>query len=199
MSTPDVLPELTWKPSGGHGPRQGSPVRRVVVHRWGNRYPADEEQTFQGVVAYLRNPANRASAHLVYEGTAGGCAQLVRWTDYAWTEAAYNPTSVEVESADAFWVKQANGTYADPEGFRQLARIVAFLLASGGGLRDPARQVLPPLWSHEHGFCRHADLGQAGGGHLECPTTDLSRWRQFCLLVQREYHRGGFRPSWGVR
>lgn len=194
-----VLPELAWKPSGGFGHRAGAPVRRIVVHRWGNRYPADEESTYTGVVAYLRNPANRASAHVVYEGSRGGASQLVRWTDYAWTEAAYNPTSCEVESADALWVPLAGGGYADELGLEQLARIVAFLLATGGGLEHPSKHILPPVWSHDHGFCRHADLGEAGGGHTACPTTDLSRWRHFCSRVAAQYHAGGFRPEWGAR
>jgi hypothetical protein len=107
---------------------------------------------------------------------------MVRWADYAWTEAAYNPACVEVESADAIWLGK------DEPGFEQLARIVAGMLHFHG---------LPPVWSHRHGFCRHGDLGQAGGGHLECPTTDLALWRKFVGLVQHEHERGGFRKRWG--
>ncbi len=49
------------------------------------------------------------------------------------------------------------------------------------------------------GFCRHGDLGQLGGGHTACPTTDPSLWRLFETATQHEYHRGGFRPfnRWG--
>jgi len=69
-----------------------------------------------------------------------------------------------------------------------LARIVAYRLHKRG---------LPPVWSHRRGFCRHADLGAAGGGHLECPTTDLPLWRHFVTLVRSELERGGFRATWG--
>lgn len=180
------LPILDWHPTEARGDRHGHPVDLVVVHRWGVRYTTEpaEAKTYEGVINFFSNPANQASAHVVYPGSAvpGKATQMVRWHDYAWTEAAYNPVSDEVESADAIWLGQ------DEDGFRQLARIVAFLLT---------RRGLPPLWSHRRGFCRHADLGQAGGGHLACPTTDLALWRRFVRAVQAEHSRGGFRNSWG--
>jgi hypothetical protein len=198
-----ILPELAWKPSGGYSQRHGSRIARVVVHRWGERIPVSElveAALYAHVVTYLRDSVNRASAHVVMPGSIvpGQAAQLVKWSDFAWTEAAYNPTSVEVECADAIWVPDEHGVY-DETGFEVTARIVAFLLASGGGLRDPAKRVLPPVWSHERGFCRHADLGVAGGDHPNCPTTDLARWRHFCSRVEFHFALGGFRPLWGVR
>lgn len=186
------LPDLTWKPTTACGLRHGATIDLVVVHRWGVRYVSEpgEEKSYAGVVSYFTNPANRASAHVVYPGSAvpGEATQMVRWADYAWTEAAYNPVSVEVESADAIWTKDANGDLHDDAGFHQLARIVAGMCHY---------HAVPPVWSHRHGVCRHADLGAAGGGHLECPTTDLGLWRHFVHLVQAEYERGGFRARWG--
>jgi N-acetylmuramoyl-L-alanine amidase-like protein len=180
------LPALIWHPTTACGQRHGSQIELVVVHRWGVRYvdQPGEEKSYAGVVAYFTHPANRASAHVVYPGSAveNEATQMVRWADYAWAEAAYNPVSVEVESADAIWLGH------DEYGFKQLARMVAAMLHYHG---------LPPVWSHRRGFCRHADLGSAGGGHTECPTTDLALWRRFCGLVQAEYERGGFRERWG--
>lgn len=197
-----VLPEPAFKQSGGSSPRHGSKVSRVVVHRWGERIPVSEiaeAKLYGGVVSYLRDARNRASAHVVHPGTIapGHATQLVKWSDYAWAEASYNPTSVEIEMADAIWVKDENGVY-DETGFEVGARMVAFLLVTGGGLHPPAARLLPPVWSHERGFCRHADLGAAGGGHTECPTTDLARWRRFCTRVQHHYQLGQFRPVWGI-
>jgi hypothetical protein len=180
------LPDLRWKPTTASGLRHGHPIELVVVHRWGVRYVdrPGEKKSYAGVVAYFMHPANRASAHVVYPGSAvpGEATQMVRWQDYAWAEAAYNPISVEVESADAIWLGH------DEDGFKQLARIVAGMLHYNR---------LPPVWSHRRGFCRHADLGAAGGGHTECPTTDLDLWRRFVGRVQREHERGGFRKRWG--
>lgn len=180
------LPDLRWNPTTAYGQRHGHPIELVVVHRWGVRYTTEpaEAKTYEGVVNYFKNPANQASAHVVYPGSAvpDEATQMVEWHNYAWAEAAYNPAAVEVESADAIWAG------ADEAGFAQLARIVAAMLHYHG---------LPPVWSHRRGCCRHADLGVAGGDHLECPTTDLALWRRFVHAVQREHERGGFRPRWG--
>lgn len=181
-----VLPDLKWDPTTACSPRHGHPVELVVVHRWGVRYTTEpvEAVSYQGVIDWFKNRANQASAHIVYPGSAvpGEATQMVAWSDLAWAEAAYNPVADEIESADAIWLG------ADPDGLAQLARIVAFRLHIRG---------LPPVWSTRRGFCRHGDLGSAGGGHTQCPTTDLKLWRHFVSLVEHEALRGGFRPSWG--
>lgn len=181
-----VLPELDWHPTQACGSRDGEQVVRVVVHRWGVAYvnePA-EATSYQGVVRFFSDPANQASAHVVFPGSAvpGRATQMVAWADKAWAEAAYNPTSDDIESADAIWLGH------DPQGMKVLARIVAYRLHARG---------LPAVWSAERGFCRHADLGAAGGGHTSCPTTDMAVWHAFCALVEREAKRGGFRKTWG--
>lgn len=183
---PVVLPHLAWVPTSASGERHRHPVDLVVVHRWGVRYTnaAETAAEYHGVVRYFLDPKNRASAHVVFPGSAvpGQATQMVAWNHYAWAEAAYNPAADEIESADAIWLGK------DPHGLRVLARMVADRLL---------RRELPPVWSHHYGFCRHADLGVAGGDHLECPTTNLAIWRAFVKLVQVEHLRGGFRPSWG--
>lgn len=183
---PNVLPDLVWDPTDAHYSRLGHPVELVAVHRWGVRYTnaTAEAASYHGVRDWFRNPRNGASSHLVYPGSAvpGEQAQMVAWSEAAWTEAADNRRSVEVESADAIWLG------ADAAGFAQLARIVGYLLV---------RFHVPAVWSAERGFCRHADLGQAGGGHLECPTTDLHLWRAFVELVQENVRRGGYRKVYG--
>lgn len=186
MTDTPVLPHLHWHPTPASGPRRGHPVDLVVVHRWGVRYvnPSGEAADYEGVVRYFSDPANNASAHIVFPGSAvpGEATQMVAWEHYAWAEAAYNPAADDVESADAIWLG------ADKDGLEVLARIVADRLHARG---------LPPVWSSRRGFCRHADLGAAGGGHLECPTTDIALWRRFVRLVQDEHERGHFRPHWG--
>ena len=187
-----VLPELSWKPTAASGLRHGSTVELVVVHRWGVRYqgPAETAKQYEGVISYFLDPAHQASAHVVFPGSAvpDRATQMVSWAHMAWAEAAYNPVADDVESADACWTGGANGGPADPDGLEVLARIVAFRLHQRG---------LPAVWSHRRGFCRHADLGSAGGGHTACPTTDLGLWRHFVHLVQLQAERGGFRRTWG--
>lgn len=181
-----ILPALTWKPTRAKESRDGQKIVRVVVHRWGVAYttPHAEAVSYHGVLNWFESPANQASAHVVFPGSAvpGHATQMIEWAEAAWAEAAYNRSSVEIESADAIWLGH------DPHGFQQLARIVAFLLKRNG---------LPAIYSAEKGFCRHADLGAAGGGHTACPTTDMHLWLAFASLVKHEYQRGGFRKTWG--
>jgi hypothetical protein len=183
---PALLPELQWVPTNAMSPRYGAHVTHVIVHRWGVRFTslADEVRTAHGVVNYFKDRKNGASAHVVFPGgaTPRHAYQMVPWGMKAWAEADYNATSDDFESDDAIW----NGH--DPVGMHILARMVACRLHVRG---------LPPIWSRERGFARHADLGAAGGGHTQCPTTDLNVWKAFVHLVQFEHHRGGFRPVWG--
>jgi hypothetical protein len=103
----------------------------------------------------------------------------------AWAEAAYNPIADDVETADAMW-PDAN-PHPDADGLAVLARIVACRLLA---------RKLPAVWSTRRGFCRHADLGAEGGGHTECPTTNLGYWQAFVKQVQAEYARSGC-AVWG--
>jgi hypothetical protein len=183
---PIVLPKLDWVSTAAKSSRNGERIDRVVVHRWGVRYTTEkaEAASYHGVVNYFKNPANQASSHLVHPGSAvpGRATQMVPWAEAAWAEAAYNRSSVEVECADAIWLGH------DPRGFHETARIVAYLLYA---------YSLPIRWSKERGFCRHADLGAAGGGHTACPTTDRNVWAAFVSLVKHEIARGDFRLTWG--
>ena len=185
--TPHILPDIDWVPTKAKGDRAGAHVVRVVLHRWAANpvLPGPAEAlSYQGVINEFENIKNQASSHFVYPGSSvpNKITQMVAYADYAWTEAAYNPTSVEIECADAIWLGH------DPDGFEQLAHITGFLLK---------RFKLPPVWSHDRGFCRHADLGQAGGGHTQCPTTDMTLWRHFISRVQFNYKTDGYRRVWG--
>ena len=175
------LPPLPFRASGNCSSRNGRRPRLVFVHVWGGG-------TFQSVCTWLSRPESQASAHVVYGGL-GQAAQLVPWARKAWTECELNPIGLSVESADAVWRCQ------DPEGFAQLARVVAGLCHFH---LDACRPVTAQgIVAGSHGFTRHADGGALGCGHLSCPTTDLALWRQFSERVVAEYRHGGFRSSWG--
>jgi hypothetical protein len=180
-----VLPKVIWTPTQAKGARHGAKVQRVVIHRWGVKYTsrAATARSYKGVIKEFLDKGNEASSHFVYPGVAvpNEITQMVRYSEYAWTQAAYNPTSVEVEAADAIWLGH------DAAGFEQLAHVTGFLLK---------HFKLPPVWSVDHGFCRHYDLGIKGGGHTD-PTTDLHLWKEFVSLVQKHYKRGGYRTTWG--
>ena len=192
---PVVLPRLPYAGTPNQSVR--TPANRkptlIVVHAWGNKpaaSAAEARRLFAGNVSYMQRPASQVSAHVVYGGTLGDAkgeaAQLVPWQSKAWTQAAVNSAALSVESADAIW----HG--GDPEGMRQLARIVAFFCH---------KTNIPPAWVKSPagvGVCRHLDLGALGNpNHHACPTADEAPWRTFMRMVQAEHKRGGFRRSWG--
>jgi hypothetical protein len=191
---PHQLPDLRWEATHNCSSRSGHHIRLVVVHRWGVRFTDEEAErrSYEGVINYFKTSkgTGAVSSHIVYPGSAkpGEATQMVPWHQKAWAEAYYNADAVEVESADAIWLGH------DPAGFHQLAHIIAYLLHHYG-LGDNALDSHGIV--HGSGFCRHGDLGQLGGSHPSCPTTNLHLWDAFESLVKSEYHRGGFRPHWG--
>lgn len=180
------LPKIVWTPTPNHGQRAGAKVERVVLHTWGVRFTTEaaEEKSYEGVVSYFQRPQSQVSAHFVYPGAAkpNEITQMVAYADYAWTEAAYNKTSVEIECADAIWQGK------DKAGMEQLAHITGFLLR---------HFKLDPVHSIKDGFCRHGDLGAAGGGHTACPTTNMKLWDHFASLVKEHYQANQYRARWG--
>jgi hypothetical protein len=177
-----ALPPIKWRFSPNFSKRDhGAPVSLVVVHR-----PVG---SYLGSIEALCEPTHAASAHVILGRPKRSAplevTQLVRWSLKAWACMAYNSRSDNLEIADAAW------TGADPEAWKAAARIVAYRLKKRG---------LPPRWARRgegRGFCRHLDLGTAGGGHTD-PTTSLVVWLRFVARVKFEYYRGGFRPDWGV-
>ena len=174
-----VLPPIKFHGTPNFSART-EPVTLVVVHR-----PVG---SYQGSISTLCNPAREASAHIILGRPKAGApleaTQLVRWSKKAWACVAFNSRSDNLEIADDAW----NGH--DKEAWRVAARITAYRLHV---------RKLPPRWARNgqgRGFCRHYDLGIAGGGHTD-PTTSTIAWLKFVFRVKWEYHRGGFRESWG--
>src|SRR5215831_7501760 len=176
-----VLPKLDWQESPNQSARSPGIVPYLVVaHRPVGNY--------HGSADWLCNPKAQASAHVLTEGNGTGvdeATQLVPWHLKAWACASFNSASYNIEVDDDAWSGH------DRAGLETAARIVAFICKRTG---------IPPTWTHlpthAPGVVRHYDLGLAGGGHTD-PTTDAQVWRNFMLLVQQQYDRGGFRPSWG--
>lgn len=169
------LPRLEHRPSPNQSDRLEG-VRLVVVH--------DTEGGYEGSIAWLCNPAAQASAHVVLREDGAEATQLVPWSRKAWACMAYNSASDNLEMAGF-----ASRGYGLAQ-LRRAARIVAFRLHKRG---------LPARWARGgqgQGFCRHYDLGAAGGGHYD-PTTSTAKWLAFVALVKLEHRRGHFRHDWG--
>jgi N-acetyl-anhydromuramyl-L-alanine amidase AmpD len=141
---------------------------------------------YKGSVDWLCNTASDASAHLVVREDGGEVTQLVHLSEKAWHAEAYNARSVGVEHANV----TAKG-YATVAQLAESARIFGWLCLRLG---------VPPRWARAGvgpGVCRHADLGVAGGGHLQCGP-DLSGWLRFLDLLHAEIKRGGYRKTWAL-
>ena len=174
---PVVLPDLKWRWSPSYYRFRFTRVWLVVVHR-----PVG---SYQSAIASMCDPKHEAAGHVIVRDDGKEATQLVPWNCAAWACKAFNRRSDNIETPDWIWTGEltAEKLYV----LKVCARIVAFRLH---------KRKLPARWSTDKGFCRHYDLGQAGGGHTD-PTTDKHRWLQFVELVRQEAERGGFRKTWG--
>jgi len=176
-ATSVVLPPLNWVESPNASARKpGVALDLIVVH--------DTEGGYQSALSWFSNRHSQVSAHIVLKEDASEATQMVRYSKKAWHCASFNSRSIGLEMAGF-----AKAGYGEQE-WAVAARIVAFLLQ---------KHDLPIRWAHGGeggGFCRHYDLGAAGGGHHD-PTTDDHIWKHFVGRVEAEVERGGFRPEWG--
>ena len=169
-----VLPELKTRLSQNYSQRL-QPIHLVVVH--------DTEGPYDGAVSWLCNPTAEASAHVVLREDGREATQLVPYAKKAWSCAAFNSASLNLEMAG-----HADRGYPE-EQLLVAARIVAFWCHKFG---------LPARLSNglNPGVTFHQLLGVAGGGHHDPGFTRLKMlW--FVRRVKAELARGGFRAEWG--
>lgn len=179
------LPKLYWQespnvysPHSIHGPLD---PRLIVFH--------DLECDYQeGINTFLdsRPGDNHVSAHLVLKEDGSEATQMVRFGTIAWHVVQFNRIAIGLEIGGYL----AKGYAPDELGAAE--RIIAYLLH---------RFNLPPVWSKDGsvpGFCRHRDLGAAGGGHSD-PMADGPIWDAFIKSVQAAYTAGDWpKYPWGL-
>lgn len=171
------LPRLLWQPSPNFNQGRTKLVSLIVVH--------DIEGSYASGINWFLNSHSEVSAHLTVREDGLEATQLVAFEDKAWHVANFNPESIGVEMGGF----EARGF--GPAEWAAEARIVAYLCH---------RFNIPAVWSKNGltpGFCRHFDLGEAGGGHDD-PTTDDGVWARFVTQVQ-QVAQGAEWPStpWG--
>lgn len=169
------LPPLKFVASPNFSNRGGARVDLIVVH--------DTEGAYAGAVAWFAQTASQVSAHFVLREDGAEATQMVDLAKNAWHVCAFNRRSVGLEIAG-----RESAGFSDA-AWLAAARIVAYLLHH---LQIPCRFSEAGVGP---GFCRHYDLGQAGGGHDD-PTTDATKWAWFCGLVKAEYARGDLPAIW---
>lgn len=163
---PYRLPPLTWKSSPNFSSRKGARVDLIVLH--------STEGGYGGSVAWFQQSRSAVSAHFVLREDGAEATQMVHLADKAWHACAFNARSIGLECAGF----AAKGL-ADVE-WRAAAAIVGYLLHH---LQIPLRFARAGVGP---GFCRHFDLGKAGGGHSD-PTTSDAVWQRVMALITEEY------------
>lgn len=159
-----TLPTLSWTQSPNFSSRGGDVIRLIVVH--------DCEGSYDGSIAWFSTPKSKVSAHYVLDKSGDDATQMVQCANKAWHCCAFNSASIGIEM-EGF---EANGFPA--EEWQSMANVVAYMLHAYG---------LPAQWAtggQGAGFCRHYDLGVAGGSHHD-PTMDPAAWQAFCQQVQQ--------------
>lgn len=165
-----ALPELRHVKSPNYSSRGGRKVDLVVVH--------DCEGSFGGSVSWFQQARSRVSAHIVMSEDGTQAVQMVDWANKAWHVCNINSWSEGIEAAG-----YSHKGLGQPE-WLALAEIVAFRLHAHG---LPSVRV---RGNPHGGFCQHADLGMAGGGHTDI-TYDTNVMAAFEKMVQDAWSRAG--------
>ncbi len=162
-----TLPRLLFKASPNFSSRGGQKVTMVVLH--------DCEGSYDGSIDWFSQACSRVSAHLVLSSDGAEATQMIAWSNKAWAVCDFNSISESIEAAGF----SAKGLGAHE--WAALAAITAFRLKANS---LPCQQASAANnWT---GFCQHADLGAAGGGHHDI-TANRDIWVTFAELVARAY------------
>lgn len=129
--------------------RNGVKPKLIVVHSTEGWNIAGLKDLI-GLGNWFDNPAAQASSHVANDAE-GNDARYVRDERKAWTCAAYNSLSLNLEMVG----KAAQGAWPDKQ-IQNTAEWMAYWSVKYG---------IPLTFSTSHGVCRHSDLGAAGGGH----------------------------------
>lgn len=160
------LPRVVQRPTPNYTP---TAIRHdlVICHR--------TEGGYDGAVAWLCQPAARASAHLVMKLDGSEISQLVPLNFKAWAQCQFNNMGVSLE------IEGYTRDGLSDQTQKVAAGVVAWLCAAYG---------IPPTWAQGgmgRGVCQHHDLGVAGGGHIDFCGVGSQEWLGFMEEVHRVY------------
>lgn len=129
--------------------RASWPPRIIVLHSTeGADVKGDGDLI--GLGGWFSNPAAQASSHVATDAD-GNSARYVKDRRKAWTCAAFNSVSLNIEQVG----RAAQTSWSDAQ-YRETARWIAVWSRYYG---------IPIRRSTSRGVCFHSDLGLAGGGH----------------------------------
>ena len=137
------------------------------------------EGGYEGSVAWLCQPASRASVHICMNDDGSEVSQLVPLQFKSWGQVAFNGRSISMEVPG----KTADGI--------PVARWKAAALIFGWLAREYG---IPPIWAkggQGRGVCQHHDLGHAGGDHVDVCGVGSPEWGAFMTMVQEAFDAFG--------
>jgi hypothetical protein len=146
-------------PSPNHSSRKGAAVRLIVLHT------AEGALSIESLGSFFASPASQVSSHCGADDTPNTVGEYVQPAEKAWTVAAFNPISVNLElCAFASWT-----TSQWMQHPHMLANCAAWI-------REEAKRFDIPIvklsdaeaQGSGRGVCQHSNLGVAGGGHHDC-------------------------------
>lgn len=157
--------------------RNGVKPVRVVIHST-ESHNRPGRGDVDSIRDYFDNPAAQASSHVVVD-MEGHSTTCVPDEQKAWTQAAFNSTSLSIE-----FIGIAAGNEWRVAGLKKGAKFTAYWCKK---YDIPVRRVKSP---DQSGICGHIDLGGAGGGHSD-PGPNFP-WVRFIGMVRYYKVRGWF-------
>lgn len=158
--TPDAAPEQAGCRSTfvrNRSSRRGVRPRLFVLH-----YTVSPNRPgwsdVNAITSLFDTPSFQASSNYIVD-REGHCAYIVRESDKAWTQAAFNPVSISVEVINT----GRENSYAGTAGLAKLARVVS---DSAGRWQIPLRRgQVSGCTVVAGGIVDHEQLGGCGGNH----------------------------------
>jgi hypothetical protein len=150
------VPRVVDHRLGNNSSRGGATIRLIVLHIT----VSQDVRGISDIVSlqkYGSTPSSGVSWHRCND-REGNVGILVPDHLKAWTCAAYNPVSLNLEQIEDDILTRAQWL-AKPKQLESTAHIVAFW---------SVRHRIPLEHSTKRGVCQHRELGKAGGGHQDC-------------------------------
>lgn len=177
--TPDAAPEQAGcitRLVGNRSSRRGVRPRLFVLH-----YTVSPNRPgwsdVNAIIGLFNRPAFAASSHYVID-REGNCALIVRESDKAWTQAAFNPVAISVEQINT----GREPSYAGTAGLAKLARVVSDATQRWEIPLQPGR--VSGCTVTRPGVVDHGSLGACGGGHH-----DIAPFSPSVVLAAARAHR----------
>lgn len=162
LVTPDAAPEQAGCRSTfvrNYSSRRGVRPRLFVLHYTVSPNRAGWSDV-NAITSLFDTASFQASSNYILDAE-GHCAYIVRESDKAWTQAAFNPVSISVEVINT----GREPTYTGSDGMAKLARIVS---DSAARWQIPLRRGRVAGCSVvAGGIVDHNTLGGCGGGHAD--------------------------------